>query len=201
MQAMKIDRRKNQFRGHLDYVRLGIGRNVPLREFRGEADARRRDKVLLQDLRREHSRLIAEVHGEQLFPSVSEERRRGGVARRRGMGGRLRQRHRQRRAGAGLPSIEHRRNHRDGRSHRARRQGVRGLVLVVQSPGRLNGGNLRARRGVVRTLATNRASRIGKDGTLIGPARGRNGLQRLRHDVVPAGPEVECEPCPSCARR
>ena len=73
MQAMKIDRRKNQFRGHLDYVRLGIGRNVPLREFRGEADARRRDKVLLQDLRREHSRLIAEVHGEQLsreFPLV-----------------------------------------------------------------------------------------------------------------------------------
>src|SRR5207237_6301528 len=98
-----------------------------------------------------------------------------------GMEGRLGQRDLQRRAGAGLLSTERR------RSHRARREGVRGRVVQRLSDGN---DNLRVRRGVVRN-ADGEGRELYREGwNLDRPDRVRHGVQRLRHDVVPAGAEV-----------
>ena len=73
VEAMQIDRRKDQLRGHLNHVRLRISRHVLLRDFRRQTDSRRGDEVLLQDLGGENSGLIFEMRREQLagdFPPL-----------------------------------------------------------------------------------------------------------------------------------
>src|SRR5207253_10651798 len=66
VEAMQIDRSKDQLRRHLNHVRLRVRRHMLLHHFRRQPETRRRDEVFLQDLRRKDGGLFAQVRREEL---------------------------------------------------------------------------------------------------------------------------------------